>query len=136
MKLFPVLVIVLAWVTGCATQSSKYEWGNYNNDLYKYYARSINQDELIVHIKSIVQEGETQGKAVAPGMCAEYAYLLYERGQYNDALGFFQKEHDKWPESRVLMVKMIRNCKAKLNPPAPTGEPTTDKEPSSNEKTN
>jgi hypothetical protein len=135
MKIFHTLVLlfVLSCSMGCATPS-KYEWGNYNNDLYKYYDRSINQEELITNLQLVIQKGEVQGNVVPPGMYAEYAYLLYETGHFNEAVGFFQKEYDRWPESRVLMVKMIRNCKTKMNP-LPAGE-SKDRESPENEKTN
>jgi len=47
---------------------------------------------------------------VPPGIYAEYGFALYEKGNFPDAIKFFKLESDKWPESRVLMAKMIRNA--------------------------
>lgn len=108
-----ILVAALLPVAGCVT--TKYEWGSYNTDLYKYYARSITQEELALRLQAVLQDCETNGKLVPPGLYGEYGYLLFETGKYNEAVVYFQKEHDKWPESRTLMAKMMRNCKAKTS---------------------
>jgi hypothetical protein len=125
-----ILLVVLFSITACA-RTTKYEWGSYDADLHKYYAHSIKQEDLARNLQVSIQQCETNGRMVPPGLYGEYGYLLYETGRYGEAAGFFQKEHDKWPESRVLMAKMIRNCKAKMNP----DKESKDKEPPQNEKT-
>jgi hypothetical protein len=110
-----LLVILSSLITACATRNTpKYGWGNYNTDLYKYYAHTITQEDLARNLQVSIQQCEANGKVVPPGLYGEYGYLLYETGHYGEAVGFFQKEHDKWPESRVVMAKMIRNCNAKM----------------------
>lgn len=125
-----ILFVALFSITGCVT--TKYEWGGYNTDLYKYYSHSITQEDLARKLQVTLAECETSGRLVPPGLYGEYGYLLYETGKYDEAVQFFQKEHDKWPESRALMVKMIRNCKTKTN----TDQVPQDKEPAKDEKTN
>ena len=117
-------------VAACVT--TKYEWGNYDTDLYKYYAHSLTQEDLTKHLQVSIQRCEASGRLVPPGLYGEYGYLLYERGLYDEAVQFFQKEQDKWPESRMLMTKMIRNCKAKMN----VDQDSRDGEPPKNEKAN
>ena len=36
---------------------------------------------------------------------------LYETGNISEAIINFEKEKAKWPESKILMEKMIRNAK-------------------------
>jgi len=110
-----ILLAVLSSMAACAT-GTKYQWGTYNTDLHKYYSHSITQEELARRLQIAIQRCEADGKIVPPGLYAEYGYLLYEAGQYEEAVQFFQKENDKWPESRPLMAKMIRNCKTKTSP--------------------
>ncbi len=73
-------------------------------------------------LKTVVLQAEQAGKRVPPGVYAEYGYALYEEGQYGPAIEYFKKEHEQWPESRVLMEKMIRNAQrqASVKPAAVT----------------
>lgn len=126
-----ILLFVLFSIIACAS-TRKYEWGRYDSDLYKYYARSITQEDLARNLQVSIQQCEVSGKLVPPGLYGEYGYMLYETGHYGEAIQFFQKEHDKWPESRFLMTTMIRNCKTKINPE----QESKDKEPPKDDKTN
>lgn len=125
---FFFFLVVLASIAGCAAPGPKYQWGSYSNDLYRYYAHSIKQEDFIVRLQALVQDAEANGRLVPPGIYAEYGYLLYEAGRYDEAIGSFRQEHNKWPESRSLMAKMIRNCEAKQNPSSKsTGEGADEK---------
>ena len=53
-----------------------------------------------------------------PGLYAELGYALLEEGQTKEAVGYFEKEKTKWPESGFLMDKMIRNAERKGSSPA------------------
>jgi hypothetical protein len=100
-----ILLIILISLSGCA--SYKYGWNNYDNTLYQHY-KSPDQNEIFEeNLKNIVQNDEATGN-IPPGIYAEYGYLLFERGQFNDAKLYFQKEYDKWPESRVFMTKILK----------------------------
>lgn len=99
-------VVLVAFVSGCATR--QYAWNNYDGVLYQHYKNPQENEVFLEKLQEIVREGEVSGN-VPPGVYAEYGFALYEKGQYEDATKFFQKEHDKWPESRTLMRKMIAN---------------------------
>jgi len=47
---------------------------------------------------------------VPPGIYAEYGFLMYEQGNSLQAIQYYQKEADKWPESRAFMTKMINTA--------------------------
>ena len=102
---YTLLLIVIMFFTGCAVQ--KYSWNNYDNVLYQHYKDPTQSEIYIEQLKNIVQEAELSDN-VPPGIYAEYGYTFFERGQYNDAKIYFQKEYDKWPESRVFMTKIIK----------------------------
>ena len=38
---------------------------------------------------------------------------------YPQAIAYFRREREVWPESRVLMDKMIRNAEIRAGQPAP-----------------
>ena len=105
------LAVMLFFLVGCSR--NMYYWGNYNIGLYRYYKNPEEREKFIEHLQKIIQTGE-QGGVVPPGIYAEYGYILYEGKQYEQAIEFFQKEYDRWPESQILMSKMIRNAKKSI----------------------
>lgn len=104
-----ILISTLLLVTGCA-QPSLYVWDNYDQKLYDHYKNPAEYDEFVEGIKVTIEKGDESGK-VPPGLYAEYGFVLYEKGKIEESLIYFRKEHDKWPESRILMAKMITNTK-------------------------
>jgi hypothetical protein len=101
-------VSILLGLSACAT--TMYTWENYDKKLYKHYRNPAEYEQFVEDLKEIIVKGEESGK-VPPGLYAEYGYALYESGKYSEAMEYFQKEHDKWPESRIFMSKMINNAK-------------------------
>jgi len=99
---------LIVFAAGCAPKT-RYAWNGYDNKLYQHYKNPDEYDQFIEHLKGIIEEGEEAGK-VPPGIYAEYGFALYEKGDFQEAARFFKLENDKWPESRVLMPKMIQNA--------------------------
>ncbi|MEI6827897.1 MAG: DUF4810 domain-containing protein [Desulfuromonadales bacterium] len=95
-------------LTGCVPQT-KYAWNGYDQKLYDHYKNPTESEQFVVTLKEVIEYGENVGK-VPPGIYAEYGYVLYEKGNFNEAILYFKKEQDKWSESKVLMTKMISNA--------------------------
>ena len=100
-----LLLIGALGFTGCAA-STKYHWGNYENALYNYYKKPSEINTLSENLSKIITDGEMQGK-VPPSIYAEYGYILYVTGKHEDAIIYFKKEKEAWPESQIFMDKMI-----------------------------
>ncbi|HZD55028.1 MAG TPA: DUF4810 domain-containing protein [Candidatus Aquicultoraceae bacterium] len=94
---------------GCAT-GRKYAWGEYDAALYRHYKLPQDREAHLEKLKQIVDAAEAEDR-VPPGLYAEYGYCLYEIGNPGDAIAYFEKEKSKWPESNLLMEKMIRNAR-------------------------
>jgi len=112
-------VVAVACMSGCA--SSRYEWNDYDTRLYQYYKAPTERENFAEALREAILEGEPSGR-VAPGIYAEYGYLMYEMGNSQAAIMYYQKEADRWPESRFFMNKMIivaRN-RIKKEPAKPT----------------
>lgn len=105
------LLLLVTHAGGCASQ--RYVWKNYDGKLYQYYKNANKRDALIEELQKIIQEGEKKN-AVPPGIYAEYGYLLYESKQYQEAIDLFRREKARWPESTVLMDKMIANAERRM----------------------
>jgi hypothetical protein len=83
-------------------------------------------NKLLVVAKEVIESGESAGN-VPPGIYAEYGYVLYEKGNFTEAILYFNKEQTKWSESKVLMAKMISNANKIAAQKEKRNEPTSDK---------
>ena len=94
-------------ISGCASKQG--DWGNYSNELYTYYKDSSEQErtELTGELTKIFARAEASGKHPAPGLYAEYGTLMLSQGQTEQAIAYYTKERDSWPESTVLMNSLI-----------------------------
>ena len=103
---FVILFSILAFgFAGCAS-TSMYSWGKYENTLYKYYKNPDEVEKYAESLSEIIQKGEVDGR-VPPGIYAEYGYVLLITDDNEGAVAYFEKEKARWPESTMLMDKMI-----------------------------
>lgn len=105
MKIF-LMLIVFSLFGGCA--SNMYYFGNYSETLYAYKkepnekTRKAHSDEL----KKIIYESKEKNSRVPPGIYSEYAYLLYQQGQKDEALQLIQLEEQTYPESHTFTARL------------------------------
>lgn len=97
----------LTLLSACVAPA-KYNWGNYNGTLYGYYKDPTRLDAHVAEMESIIRLSEQTNKKVAPGIHAEYGYILMQNGNTGAAVTQFEKEKADWPESAQLMASMIR----------------------------
>jgi hypothetical protein len=111
----------LLLVSGCVRQNL-YHWGRYDDTLYRHYKKPAEREAFVEGLRTTILDADERGLRVPPGICAEYGYALYEEGRLPEAISFFQREKAQWPESQVLMDKMVRNAELragkKAGPPA------------------
>jgi hypothetical protein len=108
------LLVGLMILAGCGGANTRYAWNNYDSELYNHYKVPAQREEFIVAMKEIVTDAEAENK-VPPGIYAEYGYLMYEKGDMEQAVIYYQKEASKWPESKFLMEKMIANTQKRAD---------------------
>jgi hypothetical protein len=87
-------------------QPDHYRWEAYEPGLYAYYKDPSSVDRFMEQLAEAVRRGETEGR-VAPGLHAEYGYMLLAAGRTTEAVGQFELEKKRWPEATVLMDRMI-----------------------------
>lgn len=100
-----LLAITLLVISGCAAKQ-RYEWSDYDTKLYKHYKDPAEKEEFYSAMKDTLEDAVSDGR-VPPGIFAEYGFIMYEQGNSLAAIEYYQKESDKWPESRPFMAKMI-----------------------------
>ncbi len=117
-----LFLALAAGLAGCAGSTSTWRWGNYDDALHAHYRRPQDRATYVAALKEIILAAPREGKTVPPGIYAEYGYALLEEGNGAEAVGWFERERDTWPESRVFMEKMIVNARrtvpASQTPPA------------------
>ncbi len=94
-------------LTGCAS-SNKYYWGKYESSMYASYKDPSKSAELSASLAEVIQTSENTNKPVAPGIYAEYGYMLHQQGKSSEAIPYFEKEKKYWPESTAFMNSMIQ----------------------------
>ncbi len=107
------LLLLLGLLCGC-TSHSLYEWGDYDQWLYENYKHPKDDEELYVDLTALITKYESRGnpdiKPMAPGLYAEYGFLLMQRGENALAIKYYTQEKALWPESAVFMDSMIQTA--------------------------
>ncbi len=109
MKKFLIVLCLCAaglGLTGC--ESHMYQWGGYQKYLLAYY-KNNDKVKFANALEKIIIRAETNDK-IPPGLYGEMGYMLYDADRFGDAVEYFEKEKNTWPESTIVMDKMIRNC--------------------------
>jgi hypothetical protein len=106
---------------GCASNHDKYAWGSYDPALYAYYKSPAKVTELTQTLQDTISESDAKHVLVAPGLRAEYGYLLLQQGNSAQAVVYFQAEEQQWPESKVFMDRMIQVASSGQGAPKPKG---------------
>jgi hypothetical protein len=105
-----VLALVSLGMAACGGGPGLYYWNGYDDALYRHYRNPQERESFITALVTTVREADDRGLRVPPGVSAELGYALYEEGRAADAVPWFERERREWPESKVLMDKMIRNA--------------------------
>ena len=107
--IFLISVISIALV-GCQPPSNYY-WGNYSYSLYAY-KKAPDEKTLLNHKNSlydIISSSQLYGKQIPPGIYGELGYILLKEGKRQDGINYLQKEMQLFPESRILLNKIIEH---------------------------
>lgn len=127
-RLVPLL-LASALLAGCGHTSGLYDWGGYDDMLYRSYKNPETSAEMRVGIEAHLAEQEKINRKVAPGLYAELGTLYFQAGDRDRALQYYRKEEQAWPESRSLMAALIRSIERREGRGAPSA-PSAPAEPS------
>jgi len=105
-----MLVLV---VQGCAAKPALYEWGSYEDLIYKGYANpdKASPEEHIRKLEADYQVARSKNKAVPPGYHAQLGVLYFQTGNLEQAEKSFVTEKELFPESRQFMDRLIDKIK-------------------------
>lgn len=114
---------VLFALTGCVTNQSMYNWGGYSDAMYRFYQEPEQEQRFADSLLTIITDNEAAATRVPPGVYAEYGYMMLSMGKSADAVEYFIKEQEAWPESKPFMDTVIELAKndSKAQPSEQTG---------------
>ena len=105
------MIATALWpVKNSVADDRQYYWSSYERDMF--YANSYPDnlarlEKLEATLLKIIETSAASERKPPPGILAEYGYFLYERGQVDAAIEYFEREAGQWPDSRVFMEKII-----------------------------
>lgn len=107
----PLAALVLA---GCGPQT-RYYWGNYEELVYTNYSSpgSVPLGKQIQILQGDAQKAQKAGKPLPPGFHAQLGYLFAQQGNADLAKEQFETEKQLFPESTVMMDRLIANMARK-----------------------
>lgn len=120
-KLFGLIVLAV-FLSGCAPQRMYY-WGDYSKSLYQTKKNPSDQS-ILTHqqsLENILEESKKNNLRVPPGVYAELGYVYFRQTQKNLAIQNFNMEKKLYPESALLMDRLINAVNIE-DKPKPTDE--------------
>lgn len=105
------LAVLLALLAGCTAPSSLYLWDHYEPLVYATYAKpgAVPPERQIDLLEQDYQKARAANKPVPPGFHAHLGYLYAQIGRIDQARQAFETEKASFPESAVLMDRLLAN---------------------------
>jgi hypothetical protein len=106
---FGLLAAALALIAGCAASPSLYYWGHYEDLVYASYAEPGKVDPAlqIQQLEADYEAARAHDRRVPPGFHAHLGVLYFETGKPERARQAFLAEKAEFPESAVLMDRLL-----------------------------
>jgi hypothetical protein len=101
-----IALFCIIYIGSCAPPTLYY-WGNYEGYLYEMNMKSDPEGAFNILSEAVNHVENKEGIKLAPGLYAEYGFMLYQKGRIDEAAHYFRKESEAFPESSPLMNKLI-----------------------------
>lgn len=110
-KKIGLILILVAFLGGCATNKNLYEWGPYEETLFTVYHDPAAKEKALEQYMKFIGATDRR-RPFAPGLYAEAGTFLLEKGDINGAIEFYKLEYAAWPESQPMLTILIENLEA------------------------
>lgn len=113
---FLLVLLVTIGLSGCAAPKPMYYWGNYSKTLY-HSKKEPGAESLGKHkamLEAIIIVSRANDLKIPPGVYAELGYMYAKQNDADRAIELFQMEKKSYPESSVLMDRLILQTKKRL----------------------
>ncbi len=107
----PALALLLS---GCAAPTIYY-WGQYEDTLFASYAApgEMPPERQVELLEEDRQKARSENTPLPPGFNAQLGYLYYQLGMTDEARQSFEIEKALFPESAVLMDRLLASMVVK-----------------------
>jgi len=97
-------------LAGCQSPGVYY-WGHYESVIYDMYNKpdKASPEQLAAILEQDEQKAASKNKPLPPGFHAQLGYLYAQMGKTDLARQQYEKEKQMYPESSVLMNRMLGN---------------------------
>jgi len=113
LKLFTVLAVLVATLSGCQSTKPLYHYGSYQANVYQHFK---NEDSAVTEeigaLEQTIAQSAAKKLAVGPGLYAHLGYLYIESGQMDTGIAYLLKEKQLYPESAQYIDFLLKNAKA------------------------
>lgn len=97
---------------GCATQTSLYHWGPYEDQVYAHFKNESPEQQILV-LEKHVQEAAAKDRQLPPGFRAHLGLLYAKVGREEDFLMALQQEMAAFPESAPYVNSLLARAKGR-----------------------
>jgi hypothetical protein len=111
MKTGLILFALLAISVSCTTTKKPlYTWGNYETTSYNYLKKSDENSilKLIENYQKVIETQEGTRGVVPPGVCADYGFILLQKGKTEEGKEMLMKEIALYPESKIFIERILK----------------------------
>lgn len=114
--------LITIGLVGCAAgPQSLYSWGSYTQQTYLMYNQpeKATPSAQIIKLEAEIEKAKAKNLAVPPGLYAHLGLLSLQVNNAQKAVEYFQLERQVYPESRVLMDRLLRKMNANVGSTQP-----------------
>jgi len=100
--------MAMGLLAGCQSPDVYY-WGHYESVIYDMYNKpeKASPEQLAAILEQDEQKAASKNKPLPPGFHAQLGYLYAQMGKSDLARAQYEKEKQMYPESTVLMNRML-----------------------------
>lgn len=108
-KLAAAAIAALA-MNSCAP-AQLYNWNGYDSAVYSYTKASDEKslNELMNTYEKLINNQGTSNRP-APGICADYGFLLIQKGEKEKGIKLLKQEIEYYPESATFIGRIIKRA--------------------------
>ncbi len=107
------LMLIAGGLVGCRTTPPLYSWGNYEEMVYLTYSKpgQATPEFQIERMEADLAKAKGKGAKMPPGFYAYLGSLYSQLGKSDQACQALEAEKAQFPESTVLVDRMLANLK-------------------------
>ncbi|MCH7394871.1 DUF4810 domain-containing protein [Acinetobacter dispersus] len=114
--------LITIGLVGCAAGPQPlYSWGSYTQQTYLMYNQpeKATPSAQIIKLEAEIEKAKAKNQAVPPGLYAHLGLLSLQVNNAQKAVEYFQLERQVYPESTVLMDRLLRKMNANVGSTQP-----------------